>query len=166
MRRPETTHRAATVILTGLGVALLGWCLRELAPSARPYAEVLGRATVYVQSDRGPVPIAPNHSISLPRPQHLAFEVHLLGQGPVEVTIALDSSQPGFGRQLLHRDTLHAPFDEGLDFVHRLGDSAPDRLLLEVNLESLSGPIWQGRYPLHLATASHRFWARETPPEP
>lgn len=101
-------------------------------------------------------PSSPGPNFSASPPQALAFQVTTDGMGPRIVRIELDNEE---GLRTLEEVQLEAPVrDWSLDFVARFGEQDPDRFALMVVIEAPHASPRLERYPIQLATQSHRFW--------
>lgn len=155
-------ERGLSLVLVVVGVLAIAGVVDALdrVRAPRPPATgAVGEVTVYGQGPDGPRPLTAGRPSAWPRPQAFAFQLTAAGTGPRLVRVGLDR---GAGTELVHEARLFAPADaHSLDFVARLGESAPDDVVLEVTVEAPHRPPVRRRYPIRLATESHRFWDPE-----
>lgn len=148
--------------LLAVGVLSLLVAVELVGPSSSPSrgsSGDLGEVTVFAQTVEGPVPLTSGRAAVLPRPQAFAFQLSVAGTGPRSVRVDLDD---GDDTVTLHQEIVWAPASSyALDYVARLGDLAADELALLVTVEAPHLGSRARRYPIILATASHRFWDPE-----
>ncbi len=119
----------------------------------------VGELTVYGQIPFGPVPLLPNESRRLPRPQDFAFELNSAGHGPRYVRIELEAK--GLS-SVVFEDRFGAPAEkESLEFVLRVGDDYPDDIELVTTIEAPHAASVVERYPIVLVGPERPFWEKE-----
>ena len=116
---------------------------------ARPQASgAVGAVHVHGQNDSGAFRLFPGRVSVLKRPQHLAFELQLEGEGPRSIYIELEA---GAQKWRMFNDRVQGPKTNWyLEYVMKLGDNVPNTIQVIVRVDAPHAKAVESRFPIRL----------------